>query len=89
MLETTHHVRSGLFIIKSGPGCSPYKINALNKIAVDADPGIPKESSGIIAPDTAALFAVSGAASPGKCPLPNFSGVLEIFSLRYTKEMRQ
>ena len=60
------------------PGCRPHIRNPPSRTAVAPPPGMPRVSSGIIAPDDAALFAASGPTSPGIAPLPNFHGVREI-----------
>ena len=68
---------SGFCSISSGPGLSPQSRKAASSTAVEAEPGMPSVSSGIIAPEEAALLAASGPTSPAIAPLPNFSGVRE------------
>jgi hypothetical protein len=50
-----------------------------NIIAIVGPVGIPKLNRGIKLVCAAALFALSGPATPSTAPLPNFSGVFEIF----------
>ena len=61
----------GSSVINLGPGLTFNAIKAPSKIAVVPDPGIPKVKRGTNDPVQAALFAVSGAASPFIDPLPN------------------
>ena len=72
----------GSSVINLGPGLTFNAIKAPSKIAVVPDPGIPNVKRGTNDPVQAALFAVSGAASPFIDPLPNsfFSGDKEIES---------
>ncbi len=57
-------------------GLQPPHHEAADEHRRGADPGMPRVSSGTIAPDEAALLAASGPASPAIAPLPNFSGRL-------------
>ena len=61
-----------------GPGTSPHMTMPPNSNAVVGEPGMPRVSIGSNDPVEAALFAVSGAATPSMAPLPNRSGVLEV-----------
>src|SRR5512139_3683033 len=84
MLAMSPQANSGFWVMRSGPGVSPHMRNAARSTAVEADPGSPRERSGTIAPDEAALLAASGPARPAIAPLPNFSGVGEsVFSIEY------
>ena len=84
MLAMRPQANSGFCVMRSGPGVSPHMRNAASSTAVEAEPGRPRESSGTIAPDEAALLAASGPARPAIAPLPNFSGVFESdFSIEY------
>jgi hypothetical protein len=47
---------SGCLLIKKGPGCTPWMINAPKSKAVIAFEGSPKTKSGIKAPELAALL---------------------------------
>jgi hypothetical protein len=78
MLAIRPHANSGFCSISSGPGCRPHMRKPPISTAVAAEPGMPRVSSGTIAPAEAALLAASGPTRPGMAPLPNFSGVLEI-----------
>ena len=77
MLAIRPHANSGFCSISSGPGCRPHIRNPPSSTAVAPPPGMPRVSSGTIAPDDAALFAASGPTRPGIAPLPNFHGVRE------------
>ena len=63
----------GSSVINLGPGLTFNAIKAPSKIAVVPDPGIPNVKRGTNDPVQAALFAVSGAASPFIDPLPTLS----------------
>ena len=78
MLAIRPQANSGFCSISRGPGCRPHIRNPPMRTAVAAEPGMPRVSSGTIAPTDAALLAASGPTSPGMWPLPNFSGVLEM-----------
>ena len=73
MLAISPQTRSGRFSNSSGPGCSPYMMNAASSTAVEPEPGTPSVSSGTIAPPVEALFAASGPATPSIMPVPNFA----------------
>src|SRR5688572_32276993 len=75
MLAISPQANSGFWPMSSGPGVSPHSTNAASSTAVEADPGMPRVSSGTMAPEEAALFAASGPTRPAIAPLPNFSGV--------------
>ena len=58
-------------------------MRAPSMTAVVPEPGTPSVSRGTIAPPLAALFAVSGAATPSMTPVPKRSGYRETrFSAR-------
>jgi hypothetical protein len=61
---------SGLRSMSRGPGASPSPRSAPSRTAVVPLPGIPRVSSGIMAPVVAALFAASGPATPALVALP-------------------
>jgi hypothetical protein len=65
--------------IVRGPGTMPWMVMAPTISAITAFGGMPSVRSGIKAVCAAALLALSGAATPWMMPVPNFSGVLEIF----------
>ena len=69
----------GWSISSSGPMVTPFNTRADIMMAAAFPPGIPKDSSGTMAPPVAALLPVSGAAMPSRQPVPNFSGCLESF----------
>ena len=78
MLAIRPQANSGFCSISSGPGCRPHIRKPPMSTAVAAEPGMPRVSSGTIAPADAALLAASGPTRPAIAPLPNFSGVFEI-----------
>ena len=72
--------KSSPFVSKSnGPGVNPWIWNPAKIIEVALSPGIPRVKSIINAPPIVALFAVSEAISPSINPVPNFSGVFDLF----------
>ena len=75
---------SGRSTISLGPGATFSAISAPSRIAVVPEPGIPRVSRGTKEPVQAALFAVSGAASPLIDPLPNSSCSSPLAMLRST-----
>ena len=77
-LATTPQNKSGRCVINMGPGCTPCITKAPSSKAVTALPGMPRVNKGIIPPDTAALLAASGPATPSIAPLPKRSGSLAI-----------
>jgi len=79
MLPSRPQKISGEFLINNGPGAKPWIISAPKISDVTEPVGKPRLSSGIQPLQLAALFAVSGAATPSMAPRPNFSGCLEIF----------
>ena len=74
---TTPQNRSGRSSTSCGPGVMPRTSSAANSIAIDALAGMPSVSSGMNDDVAAALFAVSGAATPSTAPRPNRSGVFD------------
>ena len=60
-----------------GPGTNPQITMPPSKRAVVGDPGMPRVSIGSNDPVEAALFAVSGAATPSIFPLPKLSGFFD------------
>ena len=56
----------------------PWMMNAPSRIAMPTLEGRPRESRVTMEPAAAALFAVSGAATPSIVPVPNFSGCFEM-----------
>ena len=72
----------GSFLMRSGPGVTPWTIMAASSSAATGTPGTPRASMGTKAPEVAALLADSGPATPATAPLPNSSGCFE--SLRST-----
>ena len=79
MLATKPQKTSGRWLIMSGPGCRPWTTRAPSRMAVAGEKGMPSERSGTIAPAVAPLLAASGPATPSIMPVPNFSGVFDIF----------
>ena len=61
----------------SGPSWTPLSVSADIITAAALPPGIPRDSSGTIAPPAAALLEAAEAAIPSIMPVPNFSGCLE------------
>ena len=78
MLATTPQNTSGRWLISRGPGWMPVITSAPSRMAVAGENGIPRESSGTIAPAVAPLLAASGPATPSIAPWPKRSGVFEI-----------
>ena len=68
----------GSWLIRSGPGVTPWTIMAARSSAAMGTPGTPSASMGTKAPEVAALFADSGPATPATAPRPNSSGCFEI-----------
>ena len=66
--------RSGCSDTSCGPGGMPWISSAPNITAMVALAGMPSVSSGMNDEVAAALFAVSGAATPSIAPRPNRSG---------------
>src|SRR6476646_470250 len=79
MLAMMGHTTSACSWNSSGPGLSPYSTSAPRSTAPVPDPGIPMVNNGTIAPPVSELLAASGAATPSIEPLPNSSGVLDVF----------
>ncbi len=75
----TPQIRSPLVLNMSGPGRMPNMMRAPSMSAVVPEPGMPKANIGTMFPETAALFADSGPATPSMAPWPKRSGVLETF----------
>jgi len=61
-----------------GPGTRPHITIPPRKSAVVGEPGMPNVSIGKSDPVDAALFAVSGAATPSILPLPKVSGFFDM-----------
>ena len=61
-----------------GPGTRPHMTIPPKSRAVVGDPGMPSVSIGKSDPVDAALFAVSGDATPSMFPLPKVSGFLDM-----------
>ena len=61
-----------------GPGTNPHITIPPSNSAVVGDPGMPSVSIGNNDPVEAALFAVSGAATPSMLPLPKVSDVFDV-----------
>ncbi len=73
---TTPQNRSGCSETSCGPGGMPWISSAPNISAIVALAGMPSVSSGMNDEVAAALFAVSGAATPSIAPLPEPLGLL-------------
>ena len=67
----------GLLEITCGPGCIPWMIKVAMINDITGVVGIPILSAGMKLVCAAALFALSGPATPSIAPFPNFSGFLE------------
>ena len=78
MLATIPQNRSGRWVMNSGPGWMPWITSAPSSSAVTGLPGMPSDSTGMMLPATAALFADSGPATPSTAPLPKRSGWADI-----------
>ena len=65
--------------MSNGPGRYPCIQNAASSTAAGALPGMASESTGMIAPPTAALLPASEETTPSMQPFPHRSGVLETF----------
>ncbi len=78
MLATMPQKSSGRCVMNSGPGCTPWMMSAPSSSAVTGFPGMPSDSTGMMLPATAALFADSGPATPSTAPLPKRSGCFEM-----------
>ena len=63
----------------NGPALKPWIMKAPSNMAVGPSPGMPRASSGIMAPPMEALLEVSEATTPSMMPVPNFSGYFEAF----------
>ena len=70
---------SGCSLISCGPGTMPWIISAPRISAITASPGMPRLMVGMKSPCTEEWVEASGQATPSIMPVPNFSGVLEIF----------
>ena len=79
MLTIMPQNRPGLCSITCGPGTMPWIIMPPIIMAITALEGMPSVSIGMNEVCAAALLALSGAATPSIMPVPNFSGVREIF----------
>ena len=73
-IAVTVAMKSGCSIGSSGPGRMPWSHMAASSTAAGALPGTASVSTGMIAPPTHALLAVSAAMSPSCEPRPNSSG---------------
>ena len=69
----------GLVVITCGPGWMLWIIMPATISAITALVGMPSVSIGMNEACAPALLAASGPATPSIMPVPNFSGVLEIF----------
>ena len=72
-------MNSGRVANNSGPGITLCTMKTDSIIAVSASPGMPSASRGTSAAAGTALLAASEAISPSGAPLPNRSGVFEVF----------
>ena len=70
---------SGCSLISCGPGTMPWIISAPRISAITASPGMPRLMVGMKSPCTEEWVEASGQATPSIMPVPNFSGVFEIF----------
>ena len=78
-LATRPQKMSGCCEISCGPGTMPWIISAPSKSAMTASPGMPRLMVGMKSPWTDECVAASGQTTPSIMPVPNFSGVLDIF----------
>ena len=76
---TTPQNSSGSLVDQLGPAVTPWISRAPKITAMVALAGMPSVSSGMNDDVAAALFAVSGAATPSTAPCPNRSGVFGRF----------
>ncbi len=76
MLAITPQNTSGHLRSRSGPGVTPWSIIAASIRARTLLVGMPSVRRGTKPPAVAALFAVSGPATPSMAPCPNSSGRL-------------
>ena len=77
MLAMMPQKSPGFCFIMSGPGWTPWIMNAPSSSAITTFGGTPRVRSGMNAPPVAALLAASGAATPSMAPLPKRSGCVE------------
>ena len=78
-MAATSIMNVGCSKVIMGPGVTPCSMSAPSSMAAGGLPGMPRLSSGIWAPPTQALLAVSLASTPCISPLPNVSGCLDVF----------
>src|SRR5262249_43948479 len=79
---------SGCSLTSIGPTETPWIISGPITTAVIGLVGMPRASNGTKAPVEAALFAVSGPATPATAPLPNSLGCFDTLrSIAYDKKL--
>ena len=78
-LATRPQKISGCSLMSCGPGTMPWIISAPSSSAITASPGMPRLMVGMKSPCTEEWVAASGQTTPSIMPVPNFSGVFEIF----------